>query len=798
MQTKHRLLSPEIVDPRSALAKFGVGQPMPRLEDQRFVTGAGKYVDDVEEPDVLHAVFLRSNHAHADISGIDASAARAAPGVVAVFTGADWQDAGYVGLPLRPSITQADGSPIASTPRPGLAVGRVRHVGECVAMVVAKTARQAEDALELIEVEYAPLGCVVDARLALDSGSPAIWPNDAPGNLGFTWRVGDAEKTRKALEGAAHIVTLDIVNNRLVPNSMEPRGVMVRRDARTGQLTFSGSIQNPFGFQGLLCELFGWKKEKLRCRADDVGGGFGCKNQLQPEHAMMLFACETLSHSIKWINDRNGSFVSDAHARDLVSTVRLGLDQAGRFVALAVDTIANLGAYLSTNGALIPTLPTAAVLGGAYTIPAISMEVRAAFTNTVPVDAYRGAGRPEAIYLLERTIDVAAGVIGMSPVKLRQKNLIKPNQLPYVTALGREIDVGDFETVLSRAVELADIKGFTKRAAAAKKRNARRGIGVAYYLEATLGPPSDMARIEFSRDGRATLSVGTQSNGQGHETTFVQIAAAQFGMAPTHFSFRQADTDATPEGGGHGGSRSLQFGGTAVVLASRLIIEKGKRIASHLLEADEGDVDYTPGTYSVAGTDRNVSFPDVVAASFDSARLSAGESSGLDETARYEREGFNYPNGCHVCEVEIDLDTGFARLVNYTVVDDFGRIINPLIVKGQVVGGIVQGIGQALLENTHYDETGQLTTASFMDYCLPRADNLLPINISLYEDAPTQTNLLGAKGCGEAGATGSPPAVVNAVVDALREFGVEHLDMPLTSAKIWSALQAGASQKKTA
>jgi carbon-monoxide dehydrogenase large subunit len=795
MKTKHESLYSNIV-PGGALAKFGIGQPMPRMEDRRFITGAGRYVDDTDETGLLHAAFLRSTHAHAEIRMIDTSAARAAPGVVAVYTGADWQNAGFSGLPLRPSIKQADGSPIASTPRPGLAVGRVRHVGECVAMIVAETARQAQDALELIRIQYAPLDCVVEARHGLDHDAPKIWPDNGSGNLGFLWRVGNAEKTEKALAGAAHVVTLDLVNNRLVPNSMETRGVMVRRDSKTGFLTLSGSIQNPFGFQGLLCELFGWPKENLRCKADDVGGGFGCKNQLQPEHAMVLFACDKLHRNIKWINDRSESFVSDAHARDLVSTVRLGLDSTGRFVALAVDTVANLGAYLSTNGALIPTLPTAAVLGGAYTIPNISMEVRAAFTNTVPVDAYRGAGRPEAIYLLERTIDVAARVTGISPIKLRQKNLIKCNQLPYRTALGREIDVGDFNTVLERAIELADVSGFPKRAKQAKKRNARRGIGVAYYLEATLGPPSDAARIAFAQDGRAVLSVGTQSNGQGHETTFAQIAAAQFGIAPDQISFRQADTDATPEGGGHGGSRSLHLGGTAVLLASRMIIEKGKRIASHLLEADENDVDYKPGEYRVAGTDRNVPFLDVVKASFDPARLPPGENLGLDETARYEREDFNYPNGCHICEVEIDMATCVARIANYTVVDDFGRIINPLIVRGQVIGGVVQGIGQALLEDTCYDASGQLKTASFMDYCLPRADNLPPINVTLYEDAPTQTNPLGAKGCGEAGATGSPPAVVNAAVDALREFNVDHLDMPMTPVKIWQALQGNGRQQK--
>ncbi len=794
MKSKHQPLSNDVQE--GALKKFGIGQPMPRLEDSRFIAGKGRYVDDNGEVGLLHAAFLRSPHAHAEIRNIDTSLARSAPGVVAVYTGLDWQNAGFAGLPLRPSIKQADGSPIASAPRQGLAVGRVRHVGECVAMVVAQTALQAADALEAINVEYGILDCVVEARQALQHDAPEIWSHNGAGNLAFVWRAGDAEKTEQALAGAAHVVTLDLVNNRLVPNSMETRGVMVQRDARTGQMTLSGSIQNPFGFQGLLCQLFGWPKEKLRCKADDVGGGFGCKNQLQPEHAMMVFVCDRLQRNIKWVNDRSESFVSDAHARDLVSTVRLGLDGSGRFVALAVDTVANLGAYLSTNGALIPTLPTAAVLGGAYTIPHISMEVRAAFTNTVPVDAYRGAGRPEAIYLLERTIDVAAGVTGISPVRLRQKNLIKRNQLPYRTALGREIDVGDFNKVLDRAIELADLGGFPQRAKQAKKRNARRGIGVAYYLEATLGPPADMARIAFAPDGRAVLSVGTQSNGQGHETTFAQIAGAQFGIAPDQIAFRQGDTDATTEGGGHGGSRSLQLGGTAVLLAARMIIEKGKRIASHLLEADQNDVDYRPGEYRVAGTDRNIPFLEIVKASFDAARLPADETEGLDETARYEREDFNYPNGCHICEIEIDLATCVARVVNYTVVDDFGRIINPLIVRGQVIGGIVQGIGQALLEQTSYDASGQLRSASFMDYCLPRADNLPPIHVALYEDAPTETNPLGAKGCGEAGATGSPPAVVNAAMDALREFDVRHLDMPLTPAKIWQALQGGESWQK--
>jgi carbon-monoxide dehydrogenase large subunit len=774
------------------LAKFGIGQPVRRSEDLRFITGRGRYADDVEVTGLLHAAFLRSSQAHALLRSVDVSAARAAPGVVAVYTGADQAASGVPVIPAQAAIKQADGSPIALPPRPPLATDRVRFVGDCIAMVVAETARQAWDALELIAVEYAPLPAVADLATALAPGTAELWPEHAPGNLGFVWHAGDVAKAEEALKQSAHVVSTFLVNNRLVPNSMEPRGTLVTRDAASGRITFSGSIQNPFGFRTRLCETFGWPKDKLHCRAYDVGGGFGCKNQLQPEHVMTVFACEALKRPIKWINDRSGSFVSDAHARDLITHVALGLDASGRFTALKVDTLANLGAYLSTNGALIPTLPTAAVLGGAYTIPVIGMEVKAAFTNTVPVDAYRGAGRPEAIYLLERVIDIAAAQLGMPATRLRRRNLIKPSQLPYRTALGRDIDCGAFEVVLDRALDLADEKGFAKRAQAAKKQNKRRGFGVAYYLEATLGPPADAARIAFAPDGTATLSVGTQSNGQGHETTFVQIAAAQFGIAPDRVAFRQADTDITAEGGGHGGSRSLQLGGTAVLLAARKVIDKAKAIAAHLLETGEADLEFAAGRFTVAGTDRAVAFTDVVAAAFDPARRPQDMAEGLDEAARYEREGFNYPNGCHVCEVEIDLATCVPQVVRYTVVDDFGRIINPLIVRGQVLGGIAQGIGQALYEDTRYDADGQLLTASFMDYALPRAGDLAAITVDLFEDAPTATNPLGAKGCGEAGATGSPPAVVNAVCDALKEFGIRHLDMPLTRQSIFDALHGGA------
>lgn len=775
-------------DDSSAIARFGIGQPMRRIEDLRFITGRGRYVDDRTEPGMLQAVFLRSPYAHARIGRIDTTAARAVPGVVAVFTGADLAGAGLGPLPVKPPIKQPDGSGVAIAPRPALANGRVRYVGEPVAMVIAESLAAAEDAAELVQIEYEALPAVALAADALAAGAPLLF-DEIPGNLAFRWEVGDAARTRAALAGAAHVTEIELRNNRLIPNSMEPRGCVARYDAERNRFEFAGSIQNPFAFRTQLAEWLGWRNDRLRCYADDVGGGFGAKNQLQPENAMVLFAADKLRRPVKWTNDRAGSFQSDAHARDLLSRVRIGFDAQQKIVALEVDTTANLGAYLSTNGALIPTVPTAAVLGGAYAIPAVYMHVRAAYTNTVPVDAYRGAGRPESIYLLERAIEAAAHEIGVSPAELRRRNLIAPEQLPYKTALGRTIDSGAFPLLLDRALERADAAGFPARAAAAKAKGLRRGLGLAYYLEATLGPPSDAARIAFAPDGSATLAVGTQSNGQGHETSFAQLAAAEFGIDPQRITFRQADTDATPEGGGHGGSRSLNLGGTAVVLAARKIVEKGKTIAAHLLEAAAADIEYEPGRYRIAGTDRVVSFDEVVRAAFDPKRLPEGLAPGLDETARYEREGTNYPNGAHVCEIELEPATGIVRIVRYTVVDDFGRVINPLLVKGQVVGGVVQGIGQALYEEGVYDpDSAQLLSGSFMDYCLPRADNLPLIDVQLYEGAPTPTNPLGAKGCGEAGATGAPPAVVHAVLDALREWGIRSLDMPLTPEKIWRAI----------
>ncbi len=778
------------------MAQFGFGQAVPRTEDPRLLTGRGHYLDDIAAPHLAHGVFLRSSYAHAEINAIDIRKAEVMPGVLAVYTGADWQHSGYGTIPLRPPLKNRDGSPIVQPPYPALAIERVRHIGQPIAMVVAESRAQAEDALEAIGVDYRPLPAVCDAEQAIRPEAARVW-DEAPGNLCIDYETGDAEAVSAAFESAAHVVEVSLYNNRLVPNPIEPRGAIGFYDAQTGERRLEGSLQGVFGFRNDLAgAVFGCPPESIRVLAHDVGGGFGCKNMLQPEHVMVLFAAERLGRPVKWVNTRVESFLSDVQGRDQRNTVRLALDEELRFLALDIETIADLGAYLSSFGPFISTGATASTLGGAYEIPAIHMRVRGVFSNSVPTDAYRGAGRPEAAYMIERVVDQAAQRLGIDPVALRRRNLIRPESLPYRNGANILIDCGDFATVMDKALALADAEGFAGRAAAARQRGRRRGLGVAYYLESTLGQPTENARIALNEDGSVTLSVGTQSNGQGHETVFSQILAERLGIAPERIEYRQADTADLPSGGGHGGSRSLQIGGSAVVRAAELIIEKSRRIAGHLLEAAAEDIEYDAGDISprlrVAGTDRSVDLDEVVRAAFDPQRLPPGVQPGLTETGNYEREHFTYPNGCHIAEVEVDPETGAVSVVRYCVVDDFGRIVNPLIVRGQVMGGVAQGLGQALLERTVYDESGQLLSASFMDYCLPRADDVPAFDIALYEDAPPRTNPLGIKGCGEAGCIPAPPAIVNGVLNALAEYGVDNLDMPLTPHRVWQAIRRAA------
>ncbi|PJK30415.1 carbon monoxide dehydrogenase [Minwuia thermotolerans] len=765
------------------MMKFGIGQAVTRVEDRRFTTGLGNYLDDAAPEGCLHGFVVRAPVAHARLRSIDVGAARAAPGVRAVYVGQDWPDAGLKPIPIRAALENVDGTPLAVPPRWPLAIGRVRHAGEGVAFIVAESRRAAEDATDLVEADYDELDVVTDSVAALGDGAPLLH-EEARGNRAFHWSKGERAPVEKALAEAAHVAELRLVNNRIVINPMEPRGALCLYDADSGAFTLSGSIQNVFMFRTLLAEqIFGIDPAKLRVVAYDVGGGFGGKNQIQPEHALVMHAARDLAAPVKWVSDRAEGFLTDGQGRDQQTRVRLALDKDHRFTGLYVETTANLGAYLSTNGPVVPTGATASVLGGAYDIPSVYTEVRGAFTNTVPTDAYRGAGRPEACYLLERVVEIAAADLGVDSIELRRRNLIRPEKLPYRASLGHLIDSGGFEDLMDRAIANADWDGFEARKAQSAARGRIRGRGLACYLEATLGVPNEYARIDFDADGGVTLSVGTQSNGQSHETTFAQIVHEKLGVDFHRIRFRQSDTAATPLGNGHGGSRSLQLAGSAILGASDKVIEKAKALAGELLEAAAADIELRDGAFRVVGTDRSVGWDAVAEAAFAAGRSESDR--GLSGDDEYTRAGNAYPNGCHIAEVEIDPETGLIDVVDYTAVDDFGRIVNPLVVRGQVMGGIVQGLGQAVLEHTVYDtETAQLVSGTFMDYAMPRADHLPATRIDFYEDAPTETSPMGVKGCGEAGTIAGSPAIVSAVCNAL---GLRHIDMPLTPEKVWAA-----------
>ncbi|MBM3602115.1 MAG: xanthine dehydrogenase family protein molybdopterin-binding subunit [Alphaproteobacteria bacterium] len=770
------------------MIKFGVGQPVQRVEDARFLSGQGRYLDDIHLPGEAHGFVLRSPHAHARIKRLETAAARAAPGVLAVFTGADHAADGLGPIPCGQEIKQKNGEKQIVPPRHALPRDRVRHVGDAVAFVVAETAMQARDAAELIEVAYDELPTALDPATADRDGQPQIWP-EAPRNLCFDWEKGDAAATRAALAAAHRVVRLELVNNRVMVHPMEARGAIGEYDSETGRYTLTFSGQAAHNLRRQICDgVFRIPHDRMRLVIPDVGGGFGVKNFVYPEYIMVLHAARRLGRPVRWVSDRTEAFLADAHGRDNITKVALGLDRSNRFTALEVETYANMGGYLSTNGPIIPTGATAVVLGGVYDIPAIYYNCKGVFTNTAPVDAYRGAGRPEAAYLLERTVDVAAREIGIDPAELRRLNYIRPDQMPYKTAMGNTLDCGEFAENLNRALALIDHKGFALRRAAAKAEGNRRGLGIASYFEATLGPPLEQTAIRFEWDGTVTLVIGTQSNGQGHHTAFAQLVYELLGVPLDRLRFVQGDTDKVPIGGGHGGSRSIQLGGSALVRTAEKIIAKGKQAAAHFLETAAADIEFADGTFRVAGTDRAIGLialaQRVRAANNLPAELATQLQGGLDDSAQYTRENYTFPNGCHVCEIEVDGETGVARVVGYAVIDDFGRVINPLLVEGQVDGGVVMGIGQALLERTVYDPDGQLLSGSFMDYCMPRADDVPPITFALNE-VPTKTNPLGVKGCAEAGCIGALPAVMNALCDAL---DVRHIDMPATPETIWRTM----------
>ncbi len=765
--------------------QFGIGQPLRRKEDVRLLTGHGQFVEDHNHPDQVHAWFVRSAEAHGTLTSVDTEAARTMPGVLGVYAGADIGVAlGPMPVGVRPSF--ADGRPMAVPSQPMLATDRVRYVGDTVAMVIAETPDQARDAAESIWVEIAPLPVTVDARSALEADAPILW-DSVPGNLCFDWEAGDADATNAAFAAAAHIVSLDVTNDRVVIGAMETRGGLARYDAATDRFTLHTASQMPHPLREELAKIFDLPQERFHVLVDDVGGGFGIKNSVYVEIPLILWAARALGRPVKWIDERTDGFLTDYQGRGRDQRAELALDEDGRFLGLRVDIVADLGAFPSPRGAIPPTFNTAS-LSGAYKTPAIHVRSRAALTNKVPTEVYRGAGRPENLHMLERLVDVAAHDLGVDRIELRRRNTIPPEMLPYKTPLGLTYDAGRYEETLDAGLAQADWAGFSARRANSEQASRLRGFGVANFVERCGHGVDDSAELRIESDGSATVLTGTMSNGQGHETAFAQIAGDLLGIDPMRIEVIQGDTDRVKEGVGTGGSRSIPLGGACLHFASHDLVEKAKPIAGHLLEAAAADIEFEQGRFVIAGTDRWVDWSAIAAAASDGS-LPANIDASLDAVGRFSPQNHTYPNGCHCCEVEVDPDTGAVEIMRYTVAHDFGRVLNPIMLAGQVHGGVVQGLGQALFEHTVYDpESGQLLSGSLMDYCLPHAADVPNIDFHPLVTA-SPSNPMGFKGCGEAGATGGPPALVNAVLDALSPLGVRHIDMPLTPQRVWQAIQ---------
>lgn len=771
------------------MGKFGIGQGVRREEDPRLLTGRGYYVNDVNLPKQAYTHILRSPHAHADIRSIDTTAAKAAPGVLAVFIGADVvaDGLGFPGMPAK--WKRPDGQPMKYRPQPPLATDRVRYVGDPVAMVIAETINQARDAAELIDIDFNMLPSITDTAQTVEADAPLVW-DDYPDNISGMFQSGDADAADAALSGAAHVIKRRFVISRVFANYMEPRGAIGDYDPREDRYTLYADVQYPHRVRQVLAEkIFRIPEQNIRVVSRDVGGGFGTKGWQYAEHRLTLWAAKKIGRPVKWSAERSEAIQGDEHGRDNVTEAELAFDDNGKILGLRVRTIANIGAYLSAIRNLLSVFSNVGTLIGVYDIPAAHVAVRTVHSNSNPTAPYRGAGRPEATYVIERMLDEAARELGYDPAELRVKNMIASDAMPVKTALGLTYDCGAFTENQAEALKMADYEGFPARKAASQAAGKLRGIGMANPIERAASPSPDFAEVRFSTDGTTTVLMGTKSQGQGHETVYKQIVGDRLGLDPADIRVIDGDTDRVAFGIGSMGSRSTVIGGSALHNASIKIEEKARKIAAHQLEASEADIEFEDGIFRVSGTDREISLKDVAKASFLPAKLPPGTEPGLFETATFAPKQDTYPNGSHVCEVEIDPDTGTVEILGYKVVDDVGIMINPTIVKGQIHGGIAQGVGQILMEQVAYDpQSGQLLSGSFMDYAMPRADNFSDMEIASNE-VPTQRNPLGVKGAGEAGTVGAMPALMNAIMNALSDVGVTELEMPATPDRVWRAIR---------
>jgi len=767
------------------MGEFAVGQGVSRFEDPRLIRGGGRYTDDIKLPGLVHAVVLRSPHAHAKIKSIDTAAAKAAPGVLVVLTAKDVKAAGYTDLPVPAGLKRRDGSPMYKPRYPILAEDRVRWVGDYVAFVVAETVAQAQDAAELIRVDYEELPAVTSTAEAPGPGAPRVW-EDCADNVCFVELIGDKDAVEAAFARAAHTVKHRFVINRVTAATMEPRGAVGDYNAADGRYTIYTPFQRPHPTRTELARVLKVPESKIRIITGDTGGSFGMKSPIFNETPLVLLASKLIGRPVKWISTRTEAFLSDAQARDNVTEAELALDKDGHFLALRVKTFAAIGAYLQHS--MPAFVLNAGTLAGVYRTSAIHVDITAVFTNTNPMRPYRGNGRPEAAYVIERMVDLAAAETGIDPAELRRRNYVPPAAMPFKTGLTFTYDSGEFEKNMDLAIELADRKGFKARKAEARKRGKLLGFGMSNTIERAGAPSTEGAEVRFDRSGSLILFSGSNSQGQGHETVFKQLVCDRLGIDPSEAQYIQGDTDQVFYGEGTGGSRSATLAGSAFHLATEKVVTKARAIAAHMLKVEESDLKFDDGVFSTNKTNRTLSVNEIAVASLDLANLPKGMEAGLFATAVYNAPVNNYPNGCHICELEIDLETGKVDITRYSVVDDFGTVLNPLLLHGQVHGGIAQGAGQALMENIHFDDAGQLVTASFMDYAMPHAHDLCDMEVES-NPVPTKTNPLGVKGAGEAGCVGALPAVTNALVDALSEFGVRHIEMPATPERIWRAMQ---------